>query len=72
MKWFEPIIALIAIFLVVLPIILKIRDYKKGKHTCSCGQDCASCSKDCARNFKEYINSKEFKECCKSIVNDNN
>ena len=67
MKWFEPLIAIGAIVLVALPIILKIRDIKKGKHNCSCGSDCASCSKDCGKSFRNYINSKEFKNCCEEI-----
>lgn len=42
MKWFEPIIIIVAVGLVILPIILKIVNKKKGKSTCSCG--CAYCT----------------------------
>lgn len=67
MKWFEPLIAIAAIFLVILPIILKIKAKRSGKGSCSCGCDCSSCSKDCAKNFKKYINSKEFKNYCNDL-----
>ena len=67
MKWFEPLIALAAIGLVLLPIILKIINHKNGKSTCSCGCDCTSCNKDCLSNFKKYINSEEFKSSCHDI-----
>ena len=70
MKWFEPLIALAAIALVVLPFILKIIAKKKGKSTCSCGCDCASCNKDCMKSFKEYVSSEEFKRSCHDIVNE--
>lgn len=57
MKWFEPLIALAAVSLVVLPIILKIKSHKKGQSSCGCS--CADCSKKdtCCANFKAYINS---------------
>lgn len=45
MKWYEYIIAIVAIGLVILPIILNTRRKKKGKSSCGCG--CESCSKDC-------------------------
>ena len=67
MKWFESLIAIGAIILVTLPIILKIRDIKKGKHSCSCGSDCTCCDKDCTKNFRNYIKSNEFKSYCKEI-----
>ena len=55
MKWFEPLIALAAIGLVILPIVLKIRAKKKGKSSCGC--DCGSCSNkdNCCANFKDYV-----------------
>lgn len=47
MQWFEYIIIVVAVFLVILPIILKIRAKKTGKGTCSCEccskSQCASC-----------------------------
>lgn len=45
MKWYEYIIAIVAIGLAILPIILNKRNKKNGKSTCSCG--CSSCKKDC-------------------------
>ena len=34
MKWFEPIIIIVAIGLVLLPIFLQIKNKKKGKSSC--------------------------------------
>ena len=70
MEWFEPLIAACAIFLVILPIILKFRAKKKGKSVCSCGSDCASCNKDCLSHFKAYVKSEEFKCACHDIAKD--
>lgn len=70
MKWFEPIIAIIAIGLVILPFILKIINKKRGKPSCSCGCDCQSCSKDCMKSFRDYVKSDEFKCSCHEIVKD--
>lgn len=54
MKWFEYIIMLIAIGLVLLPIAIKINNKKKGN---SCGSCCCCDKKDsCLKNFKQYIN----------------
>ena len=55
MKWFEPIIAFIAVLLVVLPIINKIRSLKKGETKCN--GSCSMCSNkdDCLKNFKKYV-----------------
>ena len=44
MKWFEYLIMVGAILLVILPIVIKIRAYKKHKPTCGCGKDCSSCN----------------------------
>ena len=67
MKWFEPIIASFAAFLVVLPLILNIINKKRGKHNCSCG--CQDCSKrnECYSALKDYINSEDFKNDMKRI-----
>ena len=67
MKWFEPIIAIVAIFLVILPIILKIISHKKGNNSCSCG--CACCTKkdECYKELKKYINSTDFQNDLKEI-----
>ena len=69
MKWFEPIIAIVAIFLVVLPIILSIRNKKKGK--CSCGCGCSECAKknECYQALKTYLNSDEYKKDMEEINN---
>ncbi len=51
MLWYEYMIAFVAIFLVILPIILKNIKKKKGKSSCGCG--CESCSKDCPLKRQE-------------------
>ena len=63
MEWFEPLIAIFAISLVMLPIIKKVIDKKKGKSSCGCS-DCDGCSKnkECLSNFKAYLKSEEFKK----------
>ena len=64
MKWFEYLIIVAAIILVVLPFYIKIRAYKKHKTTCGCGKDCSSCNL-CKLNFDEI--RKEIKESsCKN------
>ena len=52
MKWFEPIIIIIAISLVVIPFALEIKKAITGKGTCACG--CGGCNKKdkCLANFK--------------------
>lgn len=57
MKWFEPIIIIVAILLVVLPFAYEIKKVIKGKGACSCG--CSECKKKdkCLANFKSYIKS---------------
>lgn len=47
MEWFEYLIILLALFLVILPIILKIRDKKKGKMNCGCGMSCKGDCNNC-------------------------
>ena len=70
MKWFEPIIAIVAIFLVVFPIILSIRNKRKGKSSCGCG--CSECSKknECYSSLKAYLNSEEYKKDMNKINKD--
>ena len=57
MQWFEPIIIIIAISLVVIPFALEIKKAIIGKSTCVCG--CSGCNKKekCLANFKSYISS---------------
>ena len=57
MKWFEPIIIIVAILLVVLPFAHEIKKTIKGKTSCSCG--CKECSKKgkCLANFKSFVSS---------------
>ena len=47
MEWFEYLIIVAAIMIVILPFFLAIRRRKLGKTTCtcdySCGKSCASC-----------------------------
>lgn len=45
MKWYEYIIAFVAICLVILPIFLNKKLKKSGKSTCGC--KCSNCNKDC-------------------------
>lgn len=52
MKWFEYIIMIVAIGLVILPVVLQIVKKKKGKPTCSCG--CSECS-NCACCAKKIV-----------------
>ncbi|MFR5892214.1 MAG: FeoB-associated Cys-rich membrane protein [Bacilli bacterium] len=52
MKWYEYIILIVAIGLVVLPFILKYFN-KKGKTSCGC--ECSSCGKDCPLKEKKNI-----------------
>ena len=67
MKWFEPIIAIVAVFLVILPFILNIRKKKKGKKGCGCG--CSECSKknECYVALKAYLNSSEYQKDMEEI-----
>ena len=62
MKWFEPIIALLAVLAVVLPFYFKIRNVKKGKS--GCGGICNECkNKDnCLKNFKSFIEENRKKD----------
>ena len=70
MKWFEPIIAIVAVFLVVFPIILSIRNRRKGKSSCGCG--CSECSKknECYSALKAYLNSEEYRKDMDEINKD--
>ena len=56
MEWFEYIIMAVAIFLVLLPLILKIAN-RKNPHKSSCGCDCGENPKCecCMTNFMAYI-----------------
>ena len=56
MEWFEPLIAIAAIALVILPFILNHRNKKTGKPSCT---SCCSSSGQCMRNFKEYLKERE-------------
>ncbi|MBQ7275978.1 MAG: hypothetical protein IJS58_01895 [Bacilli bacterium] len=63
MEWFEPLIAIGALSLVIVPIIIRIRNKKMGKSSCGCSDcDCCSKKKDCLSNFKTYLNSEEFNQ----------
>lgn len=57
MKWFEPIIIIIAISLVVIPFAFEIKKAITGKGTCACG--CGGCNKKdkCLANFKSFVSS---------------
>ncbi len=45
MKWFEYLIIIVMVFLVILPFILNHINKKKGKSSCGCG--CDKCSSSC-------------------------
>lgn len=65
MEWFEPIIIIIAIFLVLLPLILKIKNKKKGKTGCE--HDCSICSShdQCLSNLRKYLDEQKNKNLTK-------
>ena len=64
MEWFEYLIMVAAILLVILPIYLKVRAYKKHKPTCGCGKDFSSCNL-CKLDFDKI--RREIKESsCKN------
>lgn len=71
MEWFEYIIIIIAIGLVVLPIFLSIKNKKKGKSSC-CGS-CNSCGlyKSCCNSLKAYKIDSE-KQKAKTITSNRN
>ena len=67
MKWFEYIILIVAIGLVLLPFILKYSNKKKGKSSCGC--ECSSCGKDCPlKEKKEHIEKLENYEKGEQIM----
>lgn len=45
MAWYEYLIIIVALFLVILPIILHFHNKKHGKTSCGCG--CENCSGNC-------------------------
>lgn len=68
MQWFEPLIALGAILLVVGPIISHFYKKKKGTLKCDCGrprQECVGDCKSCQDKAKEYIDN-----CRKELDNE--
>ena len=71
MKWFEPIIIVIAIAMVVIPFAIEFRNAITKKGNCSCG--CGGCDKKdkCMVNFKSFISSKNFKNSLKDDINHN-
>lgn len=56
MEWFEPIIIVVAILLVIVPFYIHFRNAFKKKNGCSCG--CSECGKkcECFASFKKYAN----------------
>ena len=59
MEWFEPLIIVGAVFLVLLPIITHFVKKKNGTLKCECGHlrnECVSDCTKCAINTKEIIN----------------
>lgn len=59
MEWFEPLIAIAAIALVILPFILNHKNKKTGKPSCTSDCSCCSSSGQCMHNFKEYLKERE-------------
>lgn len=59
MKWFEILIMIGAILLVVIPFVNAFRKAITKKGACSCG--CSDCKKkdSCLANFKAYIKEHE-------------
>lgn len=62
MQWFEPLIAVGAVLLVVLPIASHFIKKKKGTLKCECGHLRSECVSDCT---KCSINTKEIIDNCK-------
>lgn len=62
MEWFEPIIIVVAIFLVLLPLILKIKNKKQGKTGCE--HECSICSShdQCLSNLRKYLDEQNNKK----------
>ena len=55
MEWFEYLIALAAIGLVILPIVLKIVNKKRGRTSSACGcTSCSECNK-CYQNLRTFL-----------------
>lgn len=48
MKWFEPIIIIIAILLVIIPIILHFKNKKNNTLKCECGHYQKDCINNCS------------------------
>ncbi len=59
MKWFEPIIIIIAVLLVIIPFAREF--YKASKHKSSCTCGCGACGKKdkCLCNFKKIVKEEE-------------
>lgn len=58
MQWFEPLIAIGAVLIVVLPIVLFFYKKKKGTLKCECGhymKDCVGDCKSCAAAKKDIL-----------------
>lgn len=54
MEWYEYLIIVAAVCLVALPIVLAVRNKKKGKPNCSCGcEGCQGCSQCLPRKKEE-------------------
>ena len=55
MKWFEPIIVILATLMVILPFAFEIKNAISKKGHCSCG--CTECNKKdkCLVNFQKFI-----------------
>lgn len=80
MQWFEPIIIIVAILLVIIPIITYIVKKRNGTLKCECGHEqskctgsCEKCNMDKKKNNKlVYIVSIEGMKCgmCESHIND--
>ncbi len=51
MKWFEYIIIIVAIGLVLLPFIINYKNRKQGKTSCGC--KCSECSIKCSLKKKD-------------------
>ena len=80
MKWFEPIILIIAILLVVMPIARYFVNKKNNTLKCECGHLQSECTKNCitcsltkkSNNTLTYIVGVEGMKCgmCESHIND--
>ena len=63
MKWFEPIIFIVAVLLVLTPIVIHFVRKKNGKLKCDCGSYISECTGNCnsCKKINKIKNKKEIR-----------